>query len=311
MKRYTSVIISVIILLSLVACISNSDQMTDTANVNELDSLEYVGSESSSYIKDINTFADLCSSSNTIVKAKYKGKVEYNASTSVFLFEVEVDFTDSVDEDIMHIHESSQSVFIEGKSYYLFATGIRNALYPYVRYIRILPNFLVGIDESGFEKCNSFYQQNFLDVENVKDFDQYIDTEVIQPQKYKTDSELFIRESVETAYEKADCVLLVTITAVEPENKYVAHCAYKIDKSIKGEYMNSGLTQKESEDSGFVNITPGPATAEVGDQLILLFKYDPERKSTIMYSAENFIFTPESDGGQYILSNNSNFADAE
>jgi len=310
MKRCVSATFIVIILFALTACGVDSLQEDSSGSTPsaEPSTVEKVGPDMSISTVTYDSFATLCEWSNTIAKAKYISRETYNTSTDVFTFEVETDFTNTVDEEIMRVHESAHSSFIEGKSYYIFATGIRNALYPYVRYVRINPSFLLGVDSTEREPKYSFYNDYALDVADVSDFDAYIETEIIQPVKYYADSESIRHESVESAYENADSILLVTVTEVIPENKYVSTCTYEVDKVLKGAFKEPELSDEEREeiygtaDKDLIkHNTPGPAGAEVGDQLILLFRYDSDSESSIMYSGENFLFLPDSDGGKYIL----------
>jgi hypothetical protein len=72
-------------------------------------------------------------------------------------------------------------------------------------------------------------------VSDVENFDDYIETEVIQKGIYETEPDYLRQESVETAYENAGYVLMITVTDTTPENKYVSLCQYEFTKALKGE----------------------------------------------------------------------------
>ena len=311
MKWKSIIILVAMLLLALTSCSSNVSTLDDPSL-----SEEYVGPDFSINAVDIKTFEALCEWSNTIVKANYAGSEKFDSSTSIFMFDVETDFTGTViNEKTIHVYENSETSFVEGKSYYLFLSGYRSAGYPHVIYGRIEKNFLLGEEISSDGKVkNTFYEGYDLGVKDVKDFSKYIEDEIIQKKHYVTDPAGLLPESLDSACKNADVIVLATVTEVEEWNKYVSTCYYEVDKVLKGEYaLEADQTKPLPDDTDDeyrdeVNKVAGTYTpntmassdTKIGDRLVLLFRYS-DNKELIMYSGEHYQYPADSEAAKTIL----------
>jgi len=322
MKRCALSALILIILFILNACNSDSLQ-TDSSGATpstKPSAEESVGPNMSISSVTFDSFETICEWSNAIVKAKYVGCEAFSSSTNIYEFEIKTDFIGNIDEDIVHVYENAFTSFSEGKNYFLFLCGFRHALYPHIIFTRTCPEFLLGEINAEDGTGYTFYNDYSLDVQNVQDFFKYIKTEIIKNGSYMTSPDYMTHESYEDAYGNADAVLLVTVTDVEANNKYTSFCHYKIDRVLKGVYTDDTLTKEEydkilnSENSDKIldaasvgeetEYLPGSVVSlstEVGDQIIFLYRYDPELERFDIYSGENFQFPIDSDGGKYIL----------
>ena len=271
---------------------------------------EYVGPSSAFVRSDIQSFEDLCEWSDTIVKATYKSKEEFTGSVSVFSFEVEESFTENVSENVIHVYESSESSFVKGKSYYLFLSSLRSSLYPHVVYSRLHSQFLLGELESKGNMSYTFYGDYNLDVADVTDFSEYIKTKIIETGSYMKNPVDGSGESLEKACKNADGVFKIRIVSLYEINPRVKVCEYIVEEVYRDRYnkkfavvedADKAIKEAAGNGEGYSTIT-GPADAEVGDDFILLQRYNEESDSYEMYSGEHFLYRPESEEGQYVLS---------
>jgi len=296
-------VILMIFLMSSAAC-------HDTSGRNET-----VGPDFGMSSADITTFEDLCKWSNTIVKARYIGKEEFSHNTTIFKFEVETDFIGTAEnEKILNVYESAMSSFIKGKSYYLFLTGSRSAGYPHIVYGRLAKGFLLGEQIKNGNREYTFYNDYKFDVQAVTDFSEYIQKEIIEKGSFIADAPELFSESLESACENADVILLVTVTGTEPVNKYVSTCFYEVDRFLKEKYlMGNGdekfsfedMNEKEKEilleaAGSYIPNTLASAATKAGDQLILLLKYNSNH-DLVMYSGQHGQYPVDSEAGKTIL----------
>ncbi|NLD82186.1 MAG: hypothetical protein GX642_13600 [Smithella sp.] len=309
MRKYALITFICIVLFTLTACGVSGDTPT-TVSPDVPTGVENIAPDTSLSIVEFESFQTICEWSNTIVKAKYVGCEPFDGYKSSYAFEVETDFTGIADENIIHIYENPLTSFVVGKSYYLFLTGFRSSLYPNVIYSRVCPDFLLGEIETEDGTAYTFYNDGSFDVGDVTDFTQYIKTEIIEMGHYSTNTRSLIHESVKDAYENAAAIVLVTVQSVETVNPCVAICSYTVDQVLKGEYNETPVSTEELsaeviEAAGLDGENLPNALAatetEVGDQIILLFRIDPDTGNYDMYSGENFQFPIDSDGGKYIL----------
>jgi len=241
---------------------------------------------------DISSLEELCRHSNTIIKAKYIDSESFSGSTSEFRFKLERDFIGSVDEDTLHVYESSLTTLIPGKSYYLFMTGHVSCVYPHITFGRICPEFLPGELDGEL----TFYGGNTLGLPEDCDLDGLIE-QLVADGDYS--SEGLERETPEQAFASADRILLVTVTGVTKENRYLATCEYVIDRVLRGpEDPDAELRQDSNvpEDvraaagEGTEYKTPAPASTKTGDRLVLLFRQNPKSGAYELYSGDSFLF---------------------
>lgn len=187
--------------------------------------------------------------------------------------------------------------------------------YPHVVYGRLEKGFLLG-EELTFagETIYTFYEGTDLGVKNIKDFNKYIKEEIIAKDLYITEPTDLLPESLESAFTNSDVIVLATVTEVEKWNKYISICLYEVDMVLKGEYLvKNHIPEKlfEGADDAYQSqvqevagtFTPNTAASsetEVGDRLLLLFKYS-ENKELIMYSGEHYQYPVDSDAGKELL----------
>ena len=117
----------------------------------------------------LDSFADICEWSDTIVKAKYIKRESLNEYTDIFVFKVEEDFIGNVDEKRIHVYEEKENSFIQGKSYYIFMESNRNNIYPHVVYARTYANLLVGEIGKGDSQQYTFYNGVSFGLDKVDD----------------------------------------------------------------------------------------------------------------------------------------------
>ena len=282
-------------------------------------SKEYVGISQAVTISNIETFDELCLWSDTIAKARYIGVEPFDGYKNVYLFELEEDFTNNIDETTLHLYESSDTTFIEGKNYYLFMTGFRSSLYPHIIYTRVNPEFLLGEVDTAFNSSYTFYADRTLGAENIPNISDYIASEVIAEDKYDTAQAYKIERDFETSLSEADRILLITILGSNPVNPYVAVCPYRIDKILYQAPLREDAmvpsasveraTNAAIRDAGGLDVekaydgnTLAATNVQINSQWILLQEYNPDTGGYNVDSGQNFLFSIDSEEAEYILS---------
>ncbi len=260
--------------------------------------VEMVGADAAIDAAVYEDFASLCSASNVIVRAVYEGSDPFTSATSVFRFRVEKDFIGNCPERVVHVYESSFSSFLPGKTYYLFLSGYRNALYAHIVFNRVQPDFLLGQTKAGY----TFWNDRTLDVGSVTDFDRYLKEEIVAKHLYADDSRMQT-EPLASAYQNADRVLLVEITAARDVNPNVASCSYQVVEVLKDRPQGGGGLQEAASDetaavAGTQPLnTPAPAGTQIGARFILLFQFDEATGRYESYPRGMAIFPADSADG--------------
>ena len=260
----------------------------------------------------IDSIEDVCQGSSVIAKATYLGYQEFSKIKNVFLFEVEEEFTNLIREKVIHVHADKETSFISGKTYYLFLNGFISSIYPYTKYSRYAPSYLIGEEEDGY----TFYKEKTLGMENVDDISEYIRTKIIDKGLYNKDTAKLEYESVEYACNNAEVILIATALSVEEtsiQHPYLRNSRYSVERVLRGEALYcekmSISTEELSDeiiiaaglDDSYYPLMQTPPDTKVGDKFVLLFKIDPESQLLTMFSHQNNIFRIDSDEGQYIL----------
>lgn len=267
--------------------------------------VENVGAELMISMAEFSTIEDISKWSDTIVKAKYLRKEEFDSSTAVFVFETEEDFVGNVEEREIHVYESAQSSFIEGKSYYLFLSSFYSKWYPHVVYRRVSTGFLMG--EKNKSSTYTFYQNNDMGLKAIDDMNEYIMKEIVDKKSYMQEDER-LGESLEEICENADAVTLIEVLEVKPQNQYVALCTYEVKEVLRNRYVEEfdGETEelldevKEAAGSRRLPSVPAAITTEVGDQFLLIERYDEETKDYKLYAEGRYLYSFDSTEGQFI-----------
>ena len=253
----------------------------------QVSTVERVGPDDSISLAEFNSIQDVCAWSNTIVKAKYLSHEELSSSKNVFKFEVEENITGNCDEEIISIHESVESSFITGKSYYLFLSGYRSALYPYVVYTRVCPDFLVGEIDEGY----TFYENQSLQANEIADMTLYLKDEIVSAGKYVVNDADLVSEPLEEACDNAAGIAVVEFYSVKPRSSRTSFCSYEVQSTLKSlpddPISNGAIT--------------APASAEEGDRYILLYAYNGEAGAYKMYPNEHALYSADSAEGRTIL----------
>ncbi len=311
MKRIVSCSLALLLLLSFAACGTQGIQVPEYDPTVE----EYSDSPMFSSVV-YNSFEDVCMHCSAIIKAVYLGESEPFAETGVYYkFKVEEDFTGLADEEVIYVQDSTRTVYVPGKSYYLFMQGMYFARTPFVIYNRVA-GVMIGEVPARYSETGESYYTGLPDVwEGVEDLSAYIRSEIIEKQRYYVDDPKYKHEPFEDAYQNADVVTLVTVTRVEPgANSSVTSCVVEIVEELKGEYYHAivnfdEFTDEELNELGWIRgVQPefdiraaAWADTKVGDQLILLYKQNPGETFLDLYSLENFIFRADSPEGQWII----------
>lgn len=311
MKRIFGCLLSLLLLLSIAACSTQGIRVPEyDPTVEEYsDSLMFSGMEYTS-------FEDVCMNCSAIIKAVYLGESEpYDGMRNIFKFKVEEDFTGLADEEIIHLYDPVRSVFVPGKTYYLFMQGMRRALSPHIIYTRIAGVMIGEVPAKYSETGESYYTGLPDEWVSVEDLSAYIRSEIIDKQQYYVNDPQYIHESFEDAYRNADVVILATVKRTEtntnPDN---ITCYVEILEELKGAYYHPEVNFDEwsDEDLKGMGWTRGVQPEEdirtiawedtkVGDQLILLYKKIPGETFLDIYSIENSIFRADSPEGKWII----------
>ena len=237
----------------------------------------------------IDSFDDICERSDTIVKAKYIKREKFDGYTDIFVFKVEEDYIGNVDEKQIHVYEEKANSFIQGKSYYLFMSSVRNNIYPHVVYARTYANLLVGESGAGDSQQYTFYNGVSFGLDKVGDISKYIETEIVEKKAYmKTES-----ESLNEAILNADAIYKIKMESVESFNRFVASCTYTVKETLKERYP---VVNAKELPSILV-----PSDAKKGDQFIVLLKYNENTQSYGYYSAEHYIYPLRSSEARNII----------
>lgn len=301
--------------LLLSACNSKREQGRESAE----ESFDYIQTSVESVAETkgfeispvvIDSIESVCQGSSVIAKATYLGYHEFSSIKNVYLFEVEDEFTNLINDKVIHVYESKDASFISGKTYYLFLNGLISSFYPHTVYSRYAPSCLIGEDEDGY----TFYNGKTLGLDAVEDIDQYIKSEIIDKGFYNKDTAYLEYESIESACDNAAVILIATALSVEESsslNPYIRYSEYSVDRVLKGEDLYyeelslEGLSDEIIKAAGLggsnIPIMQSPAETKIGDKFVLLFKIDPESQQLDMYSFQNSIFRLASDEGRFIL----------
>lgn len=311
MKRIFGSLLSLLLLLSFAACGAQGIRVPAYDPTVE----EYSDSPMFSGV-EYNSFEDVCMDCSAIIKAVYLGESEPYSETGVYYkFKVEEDFTGLADEEIIYVQDSVYTVFVPGKSYYLFMQGMYFARTPFVIYTRIASVMIGEVPAKYSETGESYYTGLPNEWEGVEDLSAYIRSEIIDKQRYYVNDPQYTHESFEDAYRNADVVTLVTVTKVEPGLTLTnSECVVEIIEDLKGEYYHAKVnfdefTDEELSELGWTRgVQPefdirtfAWAETKVGDQLILLYKQNPGETFLDVYSIENYMFSADSPEGKWII----------
>ena len=237
----------------------------------------------------IDSFGDICEWSDTIVKAKYIKRENFDGYTDIFVFKVEEDYIGNVDEKRIHVYEEKANSFIQGKSYYLFMSSFRNNIYPHVVYTRTNANFLVGEIGKGDASQYTFYNGTSLGLDKVGDVSKYIETEIVEKKAYKRTE----NESLNDAILNADAIYKIKTESVKPVNRFVASCTYTVKETLIERYP-----VKNNKELPSILV---PSDAKKGDQFIVLLKYNENTQSYGYYSEEHYIYPLRSSEARNII----------
>ncbi len=312
MKRIVSCSLALLLLLSFAACGTQGIQVPEYDPTVE----EYSDSPMFSGVA-YNSFEDVCMDCSAIIKAVYLGESEpvTTNTRAYFKFKVEEDFTGLADEEIIYVQDSAYTVFVPGKSYYLFMQGMYFARTPFVIYTRIA-GVMIGEVPARYSETGESYYTGLPDVwKGVEDLSAYIRSEIIEKQRYYVNDPQYTHEPFEDAYRNADVVILATVTKVEPgATLHNCECVVEIVEELKGEYVQqkvnfNNFTDEELKELGWTRgvqpkldiRTAAWADTKVGDQLVLLYEDITGGVFLHLYSLENYIFRADSPEGQWII----------
>lgn len=253
---------------------------------------------------------EVCRGAAVIVKAVYLGYREFSAVSREYLFDAVEEYTDLLDQRIIHVYESREASFVSGKTYYLFLTGFISCLYPHTVYSRVVPGVLIGEEETG----HTFYGGRTLGLEGVADLGRHIREEIIAKGMYDRDAAYLVPESAADACAHAAVILVAAVSSVQETgsgNPYVRYAGYTVERFLKGEDLYRDDARREAV-SGDVSSAAGtdgknaplmqaPADAAAGDRFILLFRIDPETDRLDMFSLQYACLRAESAEGREIL----------
>jgi len=237
----------------------------------------------------IDSFGDICEWSDTIVKAKYIKRENFDGYTDIFVFKVEEDYIGNVDEKRIHVYEEKANSFIQGKSYYLFMSSFRNNIYPHVVYTRTKANFLVGEIGKGNARQYTFYNGASWGLDKVGDISKYIETEIVEKKAYMETGS----ESLNDAIMNADAIYEIKMESVEQINRFVASCTYTVKETLIERYP-----VKNNKELPSILV---PSDAKKGDQFIVLLKYNENTQSYGYYSEEHYIYPLRSSEARNII----------
>ena len=232
----------------------------------------------------IRSLEEVCQYSDTIVKARYISRSEWDTSRTIYVFEPEEDFIGTVEEPYLHLYGNQFGKFREGESYYLFLSSMRSSLYPHIVYA-----YVGCLSEWEIENGEARYDN--LSRENLEKLPQYlreiVNKGICPPVKTK--------ESFEEAYENADAIYRVKITGTKRDNPFVQTADGTLLQKIRVRYKMGARSFYEGC-GGFLV----PIDTALGEEFFLLERYDKEMGRYTMYSTEHFIYRVDSEEGRYI-----------
>lgn len=268
--------------------------------------IENVGLNLEASTVSLDSFSDVCEWSDTIVKAEYIKKEDFDGYSNIYIFELEEDYIGNVNEKRLHVYESADSSFIKGKSYYLFMSSFNSPLYPHVVYRRTNTNFLMGDSTERNSEQYTFYQDYSLGLNEVTDISSYIKTEVVETNSYLQQN----IESLEEACKNIDAIYKIKVGENSPINRFVSSCSYTITEKLRERYSIEEIDIESFSDE-IISVggldeeipltTICPSDAVEGDEFILLLKYNEYYNCYFLYSDEHFLYPLSSSEAQYII----------
>lgn len=252
--------------------------------------IDYAGWDGGCGAPILESFEDICESSDTIVKAKYIKRDKFDLNRDIFIFEVEEDFIGNVDEKQIHVYETKESSFIKGKSYYLCLSSFRSPYYPHVLYTQTWNSLRVGEIEKGDSIQYTFCYDYTLGLDKVDDISKYIKTEIVEKGIYKKTE----RVSLEEAVKNADAIYIIKVESVDPDHRFIAFSECRTTNTLRERYP----VKNQKEISNWLV----PGDARVGDKFIVLLKYNEEYQSYVADdSSEHFLYPLWSSEARYII----------
>ncbi len=264
------------------------DAETDDAEIDDekTDEEEFAGNGLSGGVSrtSIGSLEEVCQYSDTIVKARYISRSEWDTSRTIYVFEPEEDFTGTVEEPYLHLHGAPSGRFQKGESYYLFLKTSRHSFYPHIMYAQVGSFSEREVENGEVER----YSLSRKELEELPQCLREMVSKGICPPVEK-------RESFEEAYANTDAIYRVKVAKTSRENSFVQIGEGELLEKIRMRYKR-GARMFHKKCSGFLL----PIDAELGEEFFLLERYDKEEERYTIYSWDHFIYRVDSEEGRYI-----------
>lgn len=223
MKRISSFLLLIVLLIGLTACNNGSAvKNTDGAQA----SPEY------SYVEDMLTLQDVMRYSTNIVKATLTSFKDFNGVVNVYSFDVDEDYTDNTPDKI-NMYDGYNEAYIVGHTYYLFLCRGEDALYPHTIYSTVLKHFIVDeADEVASAEVNS--SKITLQVNSAPEIIAEAVEAGIVGERAGAMTEISTASDIKTLSEEADVIAEIKVSSETNANIYASTYQVEVINIVKG-----------------------------------------------------------------------------
>ena len=222
--------------------------------------------------KRYDTLEDLCEAAQIIVRAHLETIEKFDEGTNCYCFAVDNDYFGNA-ESVIHVYDDASSYYECGGEYILFLNSVESRFYPHLIYSRYCADFLVREYLLNGETVYDFRNPEYtLGLSSTSDIDALIKGYARNNSQTVTIAGTPEIVTAAEAVEGSELIISITITEVEPVNRYVSSARYVIDSVIKGQ-----IAETEA------NILVPPETEPDGEYLLLMKR---ENSSFVLVSDE-------------------------